>query len=80
MIEFHFAAPLTSLGAKNPVTVKDGKMTMKLLGDGCIDGTVAAGKSTIKMSLELTGSTMGVELKVGVENTENRTVEALPKK
>ena len=55
-------------------------MTMKLSGDGCIDGTVATGKSTIKMSLDLTGSTMGVDLKVGVENTENRTVEALPQK
>ena len=80
VIEFDFAAPLTGLGPKSPVTVKEGKMTMKLSGDGCIDGTVAAGKSTSKMSLDLTGSTMGVELRVGVENTEDRTVEELPKK
>jgi hypothetical protein len=79
VIEFNFAAPLTSLGPKNPVTVKDGKMTMKLSGEGCIDGTVATGKSNSRLSLELTGSTMGIDLKVGVENTENRTVEALPK-
>ena len=79
MIEFDFAAPLTSLGPKNPVTVKDGKMTMKLTGDGCLDGTVATGKSTINMSLDLTGETMGIELRVGVENTENRTVEAFHK-
>ena len=80
VIEFSFEAPLTGLGAKNPVTVKEGKMIMKLSGDGCIDGTVATGKSTTKMSLDLTGSTMGVDLKVAVENTEDRTVEALPKK
>ena len=80
VIEFDFAAPVTSLGPKSPVTVKDGKMTMKLSGDGCLDGSVATGKSTINMSLDLTGETMGIELKVGVENTENRTVEALPKK
>ncbi len=80
VIEFDFAAPLTGLGPKNPVTVKDGKMTMKLSGDGCLDGTVATGKSTTNMTLELTGETMGIELKVGVENTENRTVEPLPKK
>jgi hypothetical protein len=80
VIEFNFAAPLTGLGPKNPVTVKDGKMTMKLTGDGCIDGTAATGKSNIRMALELTGSTMGVDLKVAVENTEDRTVEALPKK
>lgn len=55
-------------------------MTMKLSGDGCLDGSVATGKSTINMSLDLTGETMGIELKVGVENTENRTVEGLPKK
>lgn len=55
-------------------------MTMKLSGDGCIDGSVAAGKSTTKMILSMEGSAQGVDLKVVVENTENRTVEALPKK
>jgi hypothetical protein len=79
-VEFSFDAPLINLGPNNPVAVKEGKMTMKLTGDGCLDGTVATGKSTTKMSLGLTGSTMGIDLKVAVENTENRTVEALPKK
>jgi hypothetical protein len=80
VIEFDFAAPLTGLGPKAPVDVKEGKMVMKLSGDGCLDGTLATGKSTIKMSLDLTGSTMGVDIKVEVENSEVRTVEALPRK
>ena len=44
VIEFAFDAPITSLGPKNPVTIKDGTMSMKLSGDGCIDGTVLDGQ------------------------------------
>jgi hypothetical protein len=80
VIEFVFDAPITSLGPKNPVTIKDGTMSMKLTGDGCIDGTASTGKSSTKMSLTMSGSTQGIDLKVAVENTENRTVEPLPKK
>ena len=38
------------------------------------------GKSTTKISMTMSGSTQGIDLKVAVENTENRTVEALPNK
>jgi hypothetical protein len=80
VIEFAFEAPLTSLGPKNPFTVKEGKMTMKMSGDGCIDGSETTGKSTTKMTLGLSGSTQGIDLKVLVEGNESRTVEALPRK
>jgi len=79
VIEFTFEAPITGLGQKN-FTVKEGKMALKLSGDGCIDGSVATGKSTTKMSLGMSGTIMTAEIKVSVESTENRTVQAFPKK
>jgi hypothetical protein len=80
VIDFVFEAPITGFGEKNPLTIKEGKMTLKFAGDGCIDGTVATGKSTAKMLMALAGSTMGVEIKVEIEDIETRTMEMLPKK
>jgi hypothetical protein len=79
VIEFTFDAPVTGLGQKG-FTVKEGKMALKLSGDGCIDGGVATGKSTTKMVLGMSGTVMTAEIKISVESTENRTVQALPKK
>jgi hypothetical protein len=80
VIEFVFEGPITGFGGKQALTVSEGKMTVKLSGDGCIDGTAATGKSTMKMSLQVNGSTQGIDLKIAVDGTENRTVEALPRK
>jgi hypothetical protein len=80
VLELVFEAPITGLGEKSQLTIKEGRLVMKLTGDGCIDGTAATGKSIAKMSLGFTGTTMGIDLKAAVESTENRTMEMLPKK
>jgi hypothetical protein len=80
VIEFNVSVPITSLGEKNPVKVTEGKMILKLLGDGCIDGSLASGKSTSKLTFAFSGSVMNIDLKVVVDSTENRTTEALPKR
>ena len=80
VIEFRFDGPIRGLGEKQAFKVKDGTMTLNLVGDGCIDGSAATGKSTSKMSMNLTGAVMNIDLKVVVQSTENRTTEQLPKK
>ena len=80
VIDFVFDAPVTGFGEKSPLTVKDGKMTMKLIGEGCIDGSAPTGSSTTKISLGVTGTAQGIDLKVAVEGLETRTMEELPKK
>ncbi len=80
VIDFVFEAPITGFGEKSPLMVKEGKLTMKLSGEGCIDGTAPSGSSTTKISLGVTGTTQGIDLKIGVESVESRTTEELPKK
>jgi hypothetical protein len=80
VIELVFDAPITGLGNKNPIVLKDARMTMKLSGDGCIDGTLGTGKSTSKMTVTLEGSVKNIDVKAVIEGTESRTVEELPKK
>lgn len=80
VMEFVFEGAITALGDKNPLTIKDAKMVMKFEGDGCIDGSMPTGRSTGKMTLGLTGTTIGIDVKVVVESAENRTMELLPKK
>lgn len=80
VLELVFEAPITGLGEKSQLTIKEGKLVMKMTGDGCIDGTAATGKSTAKMTLGFTGTTMGIDIKVVVESTENRTMEMLQAK
>ncbi len=79
VIEFAVDGPITGLGEKAPVTVKEGKMTMKLTGDGCIDGSAPAGTSSSAMTFDITGTTQGIDLKVTVEMTEKRTTEEVKK-
>jgi hypothetical protein len=80
VIELVFEAPVTGLGEKSPLAVKDGKMTLKITGDGCIDGTAPTGTSTGKLVFAVTGTAMGIDLKMLVEETESRTTELLPAK
>lgn len=80
VIEFNLETPVTGFGAKNPLKLSEGKMTLKLIGDGCIDGSAATGKATTKMSLAFSGSVMNIDVKAAIESTENRTTELLPKK
>jgi len=80
VIEFHLETPVTGFGVKNPLTLSEGKMTLKLTGDGCIDGSAATGKATTKMSMSFSGSVMNIDVKAAIESTENRTTELLPKK
>ena len=80
VIELAFEAPVTGLGEKSPLAVKEGKMTLKITGDGCIDGTAPTGTSTGKLVFAVTGTAMGVDLKMIVEETESRTTELLPAK
>jgi hypothetical protein len=79
VIEFNLETPVTGFGAKNPLKLSEGKMTLKLVGDGCIDGSTATGKATTKMSLGFSGSVMNIDVKAAIESTENRTTELLPK-
>lgn len=80
VMEFVFEGPLKGLGEKSPITVKDGKMTLTMTGDGCIDGSAATGSSVSKTALTMTGTTQGIELKIVVDGVEKRTMEELPKK
>jgi hypothetical protein len=80
VIEFNIATPVTGFGAKSPLKLYEGSMTLKLIRDGCIDGSAATGKATTKMSLTFSGSAMNIDVKSVVESTENRTTELLPNK
>lgn len=80
VLQIAIEGPITSLGGKNELEIKDGKLTLLYSGDGCIDGTSADGKSTGKMTLAVTGSTANVVIKAQIESTESRAMEMLPKK
>lgn len=80
VIDFVFEAPITGFGENSPLTVKEGKMIMKLSGDGCTDGSTPTGTSTQKLTLDAVVNTQGIDLKVHVDGTESRTTQELPKK
>ena len=80
VIDLKVSAPITGLGEKSPVKVKDGSMVVTMAGDGCIDGTSAEGKSTMVMKFTVEGGVQGADLKVDATVTENRTSAPLPKK
>ena len=80
VIEFKLETPVTGFGANNALKLDQGKMILKLIGEGCIDGSAAIGKATTTMSLAFTGAVSNVDVKSAIESTENRTTELLPKK
>ncbi len=80
VIELKVEAPITSLGAKSPLKLKDGKLSVAINGDGVIDGSSSQGKMQSIMKFAVSGSGDGFEMKVDATVTENRTVEPLPKK
>lgn len=79
-IEFSFEAPVTGLGPKAPITIKEGKMSIKSSIEACIDGSNPAGKGTTRVNALVVGSGMGVEIKVENSTTETKSSEPLPKK
>lgn len=80
VIELNVAAPITGMGAKSPLKLKAGKLEVAIGGDGVIDGTVSDGKTKIVMTLAVTATSDGADIKIEATVTENRTVAALPKK
>ena len=80
VIEFVLDVPITGFGGKAPLKVKEGKMMLLFTGDGCIDGSTPTGDSTAKMSVDVKGTTQGIDLKISIDGLQTRTMEELPKK
>jgi hypothetical protein len=80
VVEVVIEAPITSLGEKVPLMVKEGKMVVKFTGEGCIDGSSPTGTTTGQMTFGVSGTAMGVEVKVVLEGIEKRTQQELPRK
>jgi hypothetical protein len=80
VIEIVVEGPVTSLGEKVPLTLKEGKMVVKFTGEGCIDGSSPTGTTNAQMTFGISGTAMGADIKVVVEGTEKRTQQELPKK
>lgn len=81
VIELKASLPITGLGPKNPLTIKPGStMTMNTTGDGCIDGSTAAGAMTTKMVIKIEAATMGIDVTVVAEADQKKTTVLLPKK
>lgn len=80
VVEYAVDAPITGLGAKDGFTVKDGKLTLTMNGDGCIDGTSPSGKTETGMKFIIAGTSSGIDVKVDVDLKESRTIELLPAK
>jgi hypothetical protein len=79
VIELTITSPITDLGPKAPVKVKDGSLSVTLTGDGVIDGSSPRGKSTAVTKVKVTGGGTGFDLTLEVTATEKRTTEPLPK-
>jgi hypothetical protein len=80
VIELKIEGPISDLGAKAALKLKEGKLSVAINGDGVIDGSSSQGKTKSTMKFVVSGSGDGFEMKVDATVTENRTVEALPKK
>lgn len=80
VIELKVNAPITGLGEKAAITVKDGALSFTITGDGCVDGSAAEGKSSMAMKLTVSGMGKGFEIKGEVNTKESRTTVTLPKK
>lgn len=80
VLEIKVTAPISDLGTKAEVKVKEGSMSVTMSGDGCIDGTSPKGKSTTVMSFKIVGEGAGFEIKLAATNTEKRSVVPAPKK
>jgi len=80
VIEVKISVPVTGLGPKVPIKVKEGSMDITFTGDGVIDGGTPKGKSTAVVKIKLTGGGEGFDLDIEATNTETRVMEPLPKK
>jgi hypothetical protein len=76
-IDFVMEAPITSLGEDSPFTLKEGRMSVKAVADGCIGGTSPTEKMTTTISLRVTGASRGTELRLEIDGSEKRTMELL---
>jgi hypothetical protein len=80
VMEIKISVPVTGLGPKVPIKLKEGTMTIAFTGDGVIDGSTSRGKSTGVTRLKISGGGEGFDLDVESTNTETRVMEPLPKK
>ncbi len=79
VLEIKVAAPITDLGGKGEVKVKDGSLSVSMTGDGCVDGTSPKGKSTTVMEFKINGEGTGFTIKLNAKTTETRTTVPAPK-
>jgi hypothetical protein len=77
VIDFVFAGSITSLGPTVPIEVKEAKFSGKIMGEGCIDGSVPTGSHTANFKFNIVGSVMGTNLKLDVTGVEKKTVELI---
>lgn len=78
-VVFTFETPIIGLGPKAPVKLDDGKMSLKVEGEGCLDGATPDGKTVMHLQFSVKGSAMGIDIDIKNETTETRTVELLKK-
>jgi hypothetical protein len=80
VIEVKIGVPVTGLGPKVPIKLKEGTMSITFTGEGVIDGSVPQGKSVGVVKIKVSGGGEGFDLDIESTNTETRTLEPLPKK
>jgi hypothetical protein len=80
MIEMTVSAPITDMGPKGPIKLKEGSMTVTFKGDGVLDGSSPQGKSLAEMRFKVSGSGDGFDRSLEATVTEYRTMEPLAKK
>ncbi len=80
VIEVNVTVPITDLGPKSPIKLKEGKLTVAISGDAVIDGTSPQGKSVSVMTFAVAGSGERLEMKMEAKVTETRTLVPLQRK
>jgi hypothetical protein len=78
-MSFLFEAPVTSVGQKNQITIKEGVMKIKMVGDGCLDGSTPNGTLILTVKARIVGSVMGIDLNIDSDATETKSVELIEK-
>lgn len=78
-LEVTFTAPVSQFAKDKGFMAEQGTYTVKLVGDGCIDGKSPAGHLKTEMKLKVTGTVDGFKMDVEITATEDRKTELVPK-
>lgn len=77
-LEVTFTAPVQQFAKDKGFAVEKGTYTVRLAGDGCIDGKSPAGHLKTDMKLSVTGTVDGFKMDVEITATEDRKTEFIP--